>query len=835
MSVLAGLFVGSMALAADFAVVPDADELRPGLPGTVWVAALSDIDGRPPVVEANGGSVRFGLDGATDGVWPLVVTPALDADFVELSITASGGRTARIALDVGWPEPGDLEVPARVEAVVQSEQPIRIPIQGARMPPPELLDVVVGEGVVTSVEQVEGGLEVVVEPGDSPFPRLIPFGVRDARAEDRPSWGTIRLRARPRIPLDAEPGARLDLVVGGRRYGPFEADASGRIVARVDQYPGETSAEAVLTDDLGNQTASTLPLATNTIAKLVAMQGARAGVLGRPRVVYLRAVAADGRAWRGEAPTCRSPARGSLDVARVNAGLFAVPIEGRVEGRTGDRDPEQLVDVRLECRLGSDAAASVRLGPPPGVASRLLLQVWPTELSTDLPIAEVRAAVEDTRGQRLDPSELTLLAEHGALADVEITESGGLGAEYRGEEAVEIGRDRIVLRYTPEATAGPVAHVDLGWDRTGPGFAVRARALDSRGAPVEDAEIVFEVRPDRLEPDAFGPTTQRARTDASGWAEVQLEYGPPGPLVLEARSAGQIARGLVLQGTVGPVGRGDARLEIARAITLSPGRVAGISVNVDPPILRTGRGSIAWVSVQLEDRAGNAVTEEDIEIDVSEGSVGPLLAQPDGTWLAEYIPIESDRAREVTVTARTESLRSTARLTLEPRLGRFALGPRVGWISNFGSISSPTLGFDVDWRTRLLAETVLLRASITGYGMVETAETGLGDDVELQGTVLPLTLAVLLRQDRGGWSFWGGAGGTLGLHSLTTRFGDQIVSRGNRVVPGGTLMGGAGYRLGLGDVVVEARYSLIPGPGGELGFTGNIGGLAAGLGFRLVY
>ena len=93
----------------------------------------------------------------------------------------------------------------------------------------------------------------------------------------------------------------------------------------------------------------------------------------------------------------------------------------------------------------------------------------------------------------------------------------------------------------------------------------------------------------------------------------------------------------------------------------------------------------------------------------------------------------------------------------------------------------------------------------------------------------------LLRQDRGGFSVYGGAGGIVGLHTVTTRFGSQVVSRGNKAVSGGAVLGGAGYRLGLGDVVAEARWSWIPGPGGELGFTGNLGGLAAGLGFRLVY
>ncbi|MEZ4318991.1 MAG: hypothetical protein R3F61_15865 [Myxococcota bacterium] len=806
---------GASGVADGFAVLPALDELRPGLPGTVWVAVL-DGSVRPPVVEASGGTVRFGLEGATDGVWPLVVTPDVDAGSVELRVSATG-KSTRVSLDVGWPQPGDLDVPARVEALVQDEAPVVIAITGANMPPPELLQVVVGEGVVESVRAVEGGLEVVIRPGDSPFPRLIPFGVRDERTDSRPTWGAVRMRAKPRIPLDAEPGATLRLDVGGRAYGPFEVGADGHVNARVDQYPGETVATALLTDDLGNRTTSTIPLASENKPSLVAIPGDRSSGTGRPRLVYLRAVDGDGRAWRGESPTCRSPAVGALAVLRINAGLYAVPVEGRFS--------DGLVDVRLECRLGSESAASVRLGPAPGIASRLLLQVWPTELSTDLPLAEVRAAVEDAQGQRLDPSSIEIVAEHGAIERTAGSRETG-EAEYRGEKAVELGRDRIVARYSPEASTGVVTRLDLGWDRTGAGFVAFVRAMDPEGRPVRGAEVLVELG---------GDAPVAAITGTNGWGEARAEFVPAGPLVLVARSGVREARALVLPGTRGSLSPGAALLETTREVTLSPGRVAGISVNVDPPILRTGRASVAWVSVQLEDRAGNPITEENIQLDVSEGTVGPLIARPDGTWVAEYVPEESDRPREVTITAKTESLRSTARLTLEPRLGRLSLGPQIGWSSNFGSISSPMVGLDVDLRTRFLAESVLLRASFFGYGMTARTTTGLGDDAQLTGAVFPGSLALLLRQDRGGVSFWGGAGGIVGLHTVTTRFGSRIVSRGSRAVSGATVLGGAGYRLGVGDVVAEARWSWIPGPGGEVGFTGNIGGLSVGLGFRLVY
>jgi len=811
------LLIGAV-FAADFVVLPEPEVLRPGLPAVVWVAVLDESHRGPPVVDIEGGAFRFGSEGSRDGVWPLVVTPHGGVETLELAIRA-GTQSTRVALEVGWPNPGQLDVPARVEAVVQDPEPIRIRVTGPNIPPPELLQVVVGEGTVQGVEVVEGGLELAILPGDSPFPRRIPFGIRDSRGDSRPSWGTIRLRARPRIPLQAEPGATLQLEVGGRQYGPFESDSNGKIIARVDQYPGETVANAVLIDDLGNRTASAIPLASQDKAMLVAISGDRARAQGAPRLVYLRAVDGDGRAWRGAAPSCRSAAVGSLAVIPITQGLYAVPIQGRFS--------QQLVDVRLECRLGAEAGASIRVGPRPGVASRLLLQVWPTELSTDLPLAEVRVAVEDARGQRLDSADVEIYADHGV---VDVREPGQ--AEYRGDRAVEVGRDEIHARYSPPASTGPVHRLEVGWDRTAAGLTAYARAVDAVGAPVRDAQVGFSFAPPGQ---GTGEPSVVTATSESGWAESAAQFVEPGPILLRATSGAVVARALVLPGTRGSVAPGDALLESTQQITLSPGRVAGISVNVDPPILRTGRASVAWVSVQLEDLAGNPVADESVHLEVSEGTVGPLITRPDGSWVAEYVPTDSDRPREVTITAKTDALRSTARLTLEPQLGRISVGPQVGWISNFGTVSSPVVGLDVDLRTRLLAESVLVRASVQGYGLASTTPTGLGEDARIIGGVYPVTLAAMLRQDRGGVSFYGGAGGTIALHTVTTRFGNRVVSRGNRAVTGGVALGGVGYRLGLGDLVAEARWTWLPGPGGEVGFTGNIGGLAAGLSFRVVY
>ena len=122
-----------------------------------------------------------------------------------------------------------------------------------------------------------------------------------------------------------------------------------------------------------------------------------------------------------------------------------------------------------------------------------------------------------------------------------------------------------------------------------------------------------------------------------------------------------------------------------------------------------------------------------------------------------------------------------------------------------------------------------------GYGLSGKAETGIGEEASINSTVIPGMLALLLRQDRGGFGFWGGAGGLLGVQTIRGRFGQDVVSQGVRTVSGGGLIGGAGYRLGAGDLVTEIRWTWLPGTGGDLGFTGNLGGLSAGFGYRFVY
>ena len=146
-------------------------------------------------------------------------------------------------------------------------------------------------------------------------------------------------------------------------------------------------------------------------------------------------------------------------------------------------------------------------------------------------------------------------------------------------------------------------------------------------------------------------------------------------------------------------------------LKLTPGRVAGLSVEVDPSVLRASPGARAYVLVNIEDRAGAPITDEEVGLEASEGTLGPLRARGDGTLIAEYIPEATERPREVEITAVAESMRSTARLQVAPRPVRLTVGAWAGVATNFGRVTAPIVSLDADLRVRnrIVGESLMLR------------------------------------------------------------------------------------------------------------------------------
>lgn len=810
----------SASFAVDVGATFDTPVLRPGVAAVLEVGGVSD-DGTPivqaPAVSFVGASGRLLEDAGPDARWRYLVVPAISATKVEALIEMAG-RRIRLESVVAAPATSALRAPERVEAATPSG-PVKIRVLGDGLPPPASVQVAVSEGEVGQVTVDGDALIVTVQPEPSMTPRHMLVLIRDGRSDDAPVLVDVRLRARPRLPLEAASGAVARVRVGERDYGPFVADANGKLDVRLEQYPGEATAMVSLEDRIGNRSQSALPLAVGSADATVILASRPAGMPGAPPALWIANRGADGRV-SSAALACRTPSVGAMPALKRTGGLWFVPLSSNQ--REGARER------RVQCAFGDGPVQVTRVALLDGYADRLRLQVWPIEVSSELPVAEVRVALEDLRGDRLPVGGVRARASFGDVVMGEV-DSDTFLAEYLGHAAIERGGDVIEAVYDRPRGKGDPHELKLGWSAplgARSRWQVGVRALDATGRPLDGVPV---------EVDVLGKTF-RATTTATGWGVVGVPLEPgTAPLVVEGRVGVLTRRGLAVRGAGPVIGPGAPDLVVSQLVRIAVGRVAGISVDVQPPILRTGRGSVAYVSVRLEDRTGGLIADQPVSMSVSEGKIGPMVQRADGTWMAEYSPADGDRARTVTLTANAGELRTSAKIELEPRLWRLAVGPSFGGSTNFARVSALTIGIDADIRTRFLGDGLVLRVSGGGYGHSTVAETGLGSPARLTGNAFPITIGALLRRDRGGWGVWGGLGAVGAVHRTTVTIDEQPAIAAARVVPGGAMMTGAGYRLGFGEVVAEARYLWLPAGGGAYGFSGNIGGLGANLGYRLVY
>jgi len=802
---LLGALVVATASAGPLEIALTDGPLRPGRAAMVEVAGTDPLS-VPRMVATNG--VLRSLGEVRPNVWAWQLLPGEGA--VELVASTELLRVERtLASDL--PPVASLSMPQRVDAVAGAPE-VRFVVAEPSLPA-EALEVVAGEGRVVSVQAVEEGLQVELALDDSPFPRVVPVGVRDARTDDAPRWLDVRLRARPRLPLEAEPGVVVELSVGERRYGPFVADASGRIEAVVDQYPGETSARARLVDDLGNETFTELPLSAPPGATLVGMVAGERLPGMRAPMVFLQAARGDGRALATQRPRCQTP-EAELQVWQLDDGWMAA---------APALDEEEPTDLRVSCRV-EGAVRNLKVPVTEGVAERVRVRVWPEDLRTDFPVAEVRVVLEDARGDRLETDRVQVRAVRG---EVQLDGAGGIVArgDYLGDGAVAAGADTLVATWSAPPGDGPLRKLAVSWSPLEEGtLSVHGRALDRLGRPLEGVQMQLGA----------GSSVVAALSDATGFATAEVPR-PDGVARVRAASGPWFAERLAPPGSAlgGP---GSPDLTDAVAVSIQPGLIAGVSVEVDPPILRAGPGSVAWVYVALEDRSGARVTDASLKVDVSEGRLGELKPRGDGRFVAEYTPEPGSRVRDVVVTAESDGVRSATRLSVQPRTLRVGFGPWLGWQTNLGEVSAPTVGADLDIRLRskFVGESLMLRLGAAGY-LVSADVPNVGEPLELGATMVPLHTAFLLRDDPGAFGVWVGAGGAAAMQRVSLRSPVGVLSEGTRWLVGPMGIAGVGRRLLGGEGFVEARASWLSGRTGQVGFSGNLGGVGVGLGWRVVY
>ncbi len=632
-------------------------------------------------------------------------------------------------------------------------------------------------------------------PGGAP--RLVPVALW-ADGDVAPALRVVRLEADVAMPYDVEAGATLTLSVGGRAYGPFVADAAGHIDARVVQGPGERVADAVFRDRLGNETRTTLPLAGEAA----------------PLIWVVPPRAPEGAGWVGAwGPTGDPLGKVACTVdGQAVVSVAVAPGTWRLDGVS--------VGQVVVCESGAGRTTRSLPGPK-GVADRVVVRSWPETVRADFPTSDLRVAVETVDGERLPATGLTVGARHGS---VRVEEVGGdvLRAVYLGAEAIDDGADWIEAQWWAPPSDGPAVAVEVGGVVSADGGVdAWARALDERGHPVPHVRLRLGAPGEEVD----------VITDATGVARARMPLGVGQVGVVGVRWGDHVDECVIGPGTERPL---VPDRSAAISIVLAAGSAVAIVLDVEPRVVADGPSDVARLRIAVRDVAGGGAEEAPI-VTASEGLLGELERKAAGSWTTTWRADRRGRARKVEITAEVGGVTAATTLDVEPGARRGGLGLWAGGISNFGRVASPTGGLDLDIHLRSVAEGLSLRVGGAVWRATADVDIGAGAAADLSSVLWPMHVAGLLRRDRRGVGLYLGVGGALAPEVSRMAIGNDVVGRGLTTRAGPLALGGAAWRLGpSGEVFGEVRASwLLASP--EVGFTGNVGGVAVGAGYKVLY
>jgi hypothetical protein len=132
----------------------------------------------------------------------------------------------------------------------------------------------------------------------------------------------------------------------------------------------------------------------------------------------------------------------------------------------------------------------------------------------------------------------------------------------------------------------------------------------------------------------------------------------------------------------------------------------------------------------------------------------------------------------------------------------------------------------------------MLRAGISGYsqGILIKDLDGSGEDYRFRLTLIPISVGVLLRQDIGMYSVWGGVSGVFAPGAIRETLGTRPpLVKGTILPPGLAAMAGVSRRLVAGELTFEIRGLFLHRPANSGGLQGQVGGLNALLGYRFIF
>lgn len=803
----------AVALAVDLTVTPVDGPAHTARETIAQVLAVDDRGEPLPLTDvrvSQGTLRRAETVEAPPGAQAWIWTPPSVAGAITWSAQTPDGDATTSVLVTPPPAP-IIRVPERL--VVRPGAPIELPVVSDVPVEPGDLDVHVSEPASVSVTPTDTGALVRITASGQGARSLLVAVAHSARWSDLVAT-RVAMVDRHQLRFDLEPGATLTVRLGGRTYGPFLAGPRGGVEAVIDQRPGETTAELVVADDLGNELVSPYVLSARA-AGPVLLVPLRAPLHLEPlSQVRVLAVNASGAWLSAPAPTCTIDRSVAL-TAPVTTGHWRVqPVGGPLgaEARVACQTPEREV------------ARSMPFGT--GRPRSLQIEVWPQTLNADSLRAEVTAHALDGRGERLSDAAIALSARLGTLDQV----TGGDGAVratyLASDQAVRRGQDTLRASLFSPTGHGAVQHLSLSYAASSSGgVALTAVALDARGHPVPEATVDL----------ALGEVLTRVITDGRGRASAELAPLQAAAMTARARVGAVVRQVIVVRGRdYGPPA--DAPdLQVVRKVPITRGRIATLQIEPADRVISAARGAELEVVIRQYDRSEALVDDLIPRVEVSGGSVDSPRRRPDGSYVVVVRPPIGERTRAVTLTASSPSGEASAstQILVESAPVRLALGLAAGMSSNLQSLRSPIVSIDADIGTSRVLPGTMLRLSASTLGYAREVETGVGRSRQ-QLTLIPLTVAGAIRRPVGPVALQAGVGFLVTPFRAEERFDDQrLPQRTGLLTPGLVGLFGAAVDLGGGEIMVESRFNWMISQGGATGFQGQLGGIAGVLGYRL--
>jgi hypothetical protein len=293
----------------------------------------------------------------------------------------------------------------------------------------------------------------------------------------------------------------------------------------------------------------------------------------------------------------------------------------------------------------------------------------------------------------------------------------------------------------------------------------------------------------------------------------------PGPL------DGRTAATLRAHTAAGP------RREATASIALRAGPAVRLAVSTSRARLPADGRSRATVAVTAVDAFGNPLSAERLSSS-ARGQVS-IMGGTDGQRIEYTAPRDYVSYRDV-ITLRDESSRAAGTVTMRlvPLRHRFAVGARLGYLTNFGKISGPLVAASVELRPPWLRSALAFAVEVGFYDSSTRQRADSGEPVTLLVQGVPLAAQLKYQLPLGRFALYacGGGGALFPRVQVSAPSLGQTTTSSATWLAGGAL--GADVDVRYGRAAVEVGYWYAPLAGAV---NGNAGGLAITAGYRFEF